>query len=174
MKKAILVLMILGLMLVSLAPALAVGATLNQKMATRSGPGTQYTEELGSFPRDTPITLIEYTQDENTVPWGLVEFSRHNMLYRAYTGMKRINTMGSAPYQENNLIPAAVTGSTAVYYGPGTHYAARKEKLDAGMPIFVCGEENGFAQIEYELSGRPRPRPPLMRPASRAASRCCK
>lgn len=156
MKKRILALMILCLMLSILTSALAVGAVLNQKMATRSGPGTEYTEELGSFPRDTAITLIEYTQDENAIPWGLVEFSRHNMLYRAYTGMKRINVMGSAPYKENNSVPASITGNTTVYYGPGTHYAARKEKLSAGMPILVCGEENGFVQIEYELSGRPR------------------
>jgi len=141
MKKQLAFLLLLALMTSLLSPALAVSAVLNQRMATRSGPGTQYTEELGTLPQDTSITLIHYVQDKNNVPWGLVEFSRNNQLYRAYTGMKRINVPGgNAPYLAEHPAPASATASTTVYYGPGTRYAARREQLHAGTPLLVIAQ----------------------------------
>ncbi|NLD34700.1 MAG: hypothetical protein GX653_07310 [Clostridiales bacterium] len=156
MKKQLAFLLLLALMTSLLSPALAVSAVLNQRMATRSGPGTQYTEELGTLPQDTSITLIHYVQDKNNVPWGLVEFSRNNQLYRAYTGMKRINVPGgNAPYLAEHPAPASATASTTVYYGPGTRYAARREQLHAGTPLLVIAQENGYLLCEYQQGDRP-------------------
>ena len=136
-------------------PAMAATVTLNQRMATRSGPGTQYTEELGTLPQDTAITLIHYVQDKNQVPWGLVEFYRHNQLYRAYTGMKRIDVLsGSATYVAEYGTYASTTAATTVYYGPGTHYAARRQQLPAYKDLLVYQEENGFLLCEYQEGAR--------------------
>lgn len=130
-------------------------ASLNQRMATRSGPGTQYTEDLGTLPQNTPITLIETVTTKGT-PWGMVEFYKNNMKYRAYTGMKRINVPGgNAPYLAEHPAPASATASTTVYYGPGTRYAARREQLHAGTPLLVIAQENGYLLCEYQQGDRP-------------------
>ena len=127
-------------------------ASLNQRMATRSGPGTQYTEELGTLSQDTDITLIE-TVTIGKTPWGMVEFSRNGLKYRAYTGMKRINasgpvTQGILDYYEVNLSQA-----TAVYYGPGFDYAQRKGSVPAGTQLQVYGTENDFFLCDYKSCG---------------------
>lgn len=156
MNKRISFLLLLCLLTASLTPALATSAVLNQRMATRSGPGTQYTEELGTLPQDTPIRLIEYVHDKNLVPWGLVEFTRNNQLHRAYTGMKRINVLsGTAAYVNENPISANVTAATTASYGPGSNYAARKGQLVAGLALLVVGQENGYLLCEYQLGNRP-------------------
>ncbi len=155
MKKRVSLIILLVLALAWTVPAGAVTVVLNQRMATRSGPGTQYTEELGTYPRDTAITLIEYVQDINGVPWGLVEFYKHNILHRAYTGMKRIDVIdGVAPYVTETSTEAAVTGQTNVYYGPGYHYGARKNQLYAGAAILVYRQEGEFLMCDFMEGGK--------------------
>ncbi|MGI6688173.1 MAG: hypothetical protein ACOX6Y_07455 [Christensenellales bacterium] len=123
-------------------------ASLNQRMATRSGPGTQYTEELGTLPQSTQITLIEYVT--TGVPWGLVEFYKNGMKVRAYTGMKRINAYGPVAQGSVNYYEVVLSRSTAVYYGPGYDYAKRKSNVQAGTLLRVFGYENGFTLCDYQ------------------------
>ena len=118
-------------------------------MATRSGPGTKYTEELGTLPQNTPITLIEYVTTGGT-PWGLVEFYKGGQKYRAYTGMKRITASGPVPQGTLDYFDAALTLTTDVYYGPGYDYARRGKAVFAGTPLRVYGFENGFALCDYQ------------------------
>lgn len=122
-------------------------AALNQRMATRSGPGTQYTEELGTMPQSTQITLIEYVT--TSVPWGLVEFYKNGMKVRAYTGMKRIDAYGPVAQGTKDYHEVVLSKSTAVYYGPGYDYAMRKESVEAGTLLRVFGYENGFTLCDY-------------------------
>ena len=56
-------------------------------MATRTGPGTAYTEDLETLPKDTEIVVLQQEMGDG-VPWGLVEFELGDIYYRAYTGMK--------------------------------------------------------------------------------------
>ena len=102
MALALCAALLLTMALIPPSARAATPASLNQRMATRSGPGTQYTEELGTLPRSTAITLIEMVTTNGT-PWGMVEFTRHNLKYRAYTGMKRIDPYG--PVAVGNTIP---------------------------------------------------------------------
>ena len=59
---------LLALLLAGLAAGARAGVpgVLNQKMATRSGPGTKYTEELGTLPQDTAITIIHCVETNGT------------------------------------------------------------------------------------------------------------
>ncbi len=156
MKKSLAFLLVLLLMVSSLTPALAALAVLNQRMATRSGPGTQYTEELGTLPRDTGITLLYYVHDKNQVPWGLVEFYKNNQLHRAYTGMKRIDVVsGSADFRVEQYTHASTTMAATVYYGPGNQYAARSRQAPAGIALLVVEQEGDFLLCEYTLGDRP-------------------
>lgn len=124
-------------------------AVLNQRMATRSGPGTKYTEELGTLPKDTNITLIQAVTTNGT-PWGEVEFRRNGMLYRAYTGMKRINAMGTFAQGDNSYYDAVLSQPQSAYYGPGYQYALRKGAPAPGTPLRVFRVENGFYQVDYQ------------------------
>ena len=128
-------------------------AGLNQRMATRSGPGTKYTEELGTLPQNTDIKLIE-TVTTNGTPWGMVEFYRNGMKYRAYTGMKRIDAYGPVAQGTLEYYETILSQATVVYYGPGYDYAQRMGKVPAGTLLRVYDTENGFTLCDYESDGK--------------------
>ncbi len=123
-------------------------ASLNQRMATRSGPGTQYTEELGIMPENTEIKLIEFVT--TGVPWGLVEFYRNGVKVRAYTGMKRINAHGPVAQGTLDYYEVVLSRDTPVYYGPGYDFGQRKDTVRAGTTLRVFGSENGFIICDYK------------------------
>jgi len=123
-------------------------ASLNQQMSTRSGPGTQYTEELGTFPQNTEIMLVESVT--TGVPWGMVEFYWKGMKHRAYTGMKRINAYGPVAQGTQDYYEVVLSQTTSVYYGPGYDYAQRKDAVRAGTTLRVYGSENGFSMCDYK------------------------
>ncbi|MCL1964667.1 MAG: hypothetical protein FWF69_06370 [Firmicutes bacterium] len=127
----------------------AVYAKLNQKMATRTGPGTKYTEDHGTWPASTEIVVYAQENSGGT-PWALVEFMRNGKLVRAYTGMKRIDA-GTAGIPSATREPraAAVTRETQAYYGPGTAYMAVPNPVAAGTEVLVYGVDRGYALIDY-------------------------
>lgn len=129
--------------------AQATPASLTMRMATRSGPGTKYTEELGALPIETPITLI-YQVMNGPTPWGMVEFSTGGRKYRAYTGMKRIQPFAPLPFTEEEMVEYTLSEASPVYYGPGEDYATRKESLGIGRIVRVFGWENYYLLIEYK------------------------
>ncbi len=131
----------------------ATPARLNQRMATRSGPGTKYTEELGTLPQDTAIVLIESVTTNGT-PWGMVEFSKNGQLYRAYTGMKRIDAHGPVAQGGEQYSEQRLSSATEVYYGPGTHYARRKATVPQGTLLRVYDEVNGLYLCDYQSGGK--------------------
>ena len=125
-----------------------IAATLTMKMATRLGPGTAYSEELGTQPQSTAITVIEQVTMHG-VPWGMVEYTYKNKLYRAYTGMKRIAAGQPVPQGNTEPQSAAVLQQTEAYYGPGYHYAKHEAAVEAGTALEVYGVENGFVLCDY-------------------------
>ena len=131
------------------SPRILTPARLNQKMATRSGPGTQYTEELGTLPQDTAIMLVE-SVNTNGTPWGMVEFQKNNLKYRAYTGMKRIETKSLFSQVTNEYDESTLSQTTNVYYGPGVDYAIRENRVKAGTYLRVFDYENGFYLCDYQ------------------------
>lgn len=125
-----------------------ISAVLNQKMATRTGPGTIYTEDLGTHSRDTRIVVFQQEMG-GSVPWGLVEFEYKGGLYRAYTGMKRIDASSIPPWADGPKT-ATIAEHTTLWYGPGTKYVPMKHTLPIGTSVEVYGNEQGFALIDYQ------------------------
>lgn len=136
------------------ASALAdIAAEANQKIATRSGPGTKYTEELGTLPMNTKLTVIEMVTTDGT-PWCMFEYSNNGKLYRAYTGLKRLNVFsGSIPEGSLSYTDDTVIAAGKGYYGPGTQYAQRKETLSKGMTVRVYSVTGEYALCDYKPSG---------------------
>ena len=153
MKKAMITLCLAALLLALAAAAQAgVPGSLNQKMATRSGPGTKYSEELGTLPQETAITIINCVETNGT-PWCLVEFRQNGKLYRCYTGLKRINTSYALPEGSVDYRKDTVSRNTDVYYGPGTAYAKRKGSVSKGEEMRVFEVEGDWALVEYKHGG---------------------
>jgi hypothetical protein len=131
-------------------PYYARSATLNQEMATRSGPNTKYTYP-GAFPKSTAITVY-YQTSGNGVMWGMVEFKRNGEWYRLYTGMKRIDA-SNVPKDSEDFVYASLSSTVTPRYGPGTEYAALPNKMLAGSYIKAFFQENGYVMVDYEDDG---------------------
>ena len=152
MKKWISMLLVF-LLLCPAVNALAVSARLKQVMATRSGPGTWYTEELGTLPASTAITAIEKITTSETT-WVLVEFRYNGQLYRAYTGLSRMEVYGDLPLANVSGYGDTVQTETSAYYGPGTEYATRRTRVAVGTNVTVYDQEGQWALCEYKENGK--------------------
>ena len=153
MKRTAFLLALLILLCQAVPAPASVPARLNQKMATRSGPGTKYTEELGALPQSTQIVVINCVTTNGT-PWCLVEFKKDGKLMRCYTGLKRIDTSADLPEGSVDYDKDTVAKTTTVYYGPGTHYAERKGSVSKGEEMRVFEVEGDWALVEYKHGGK--------------------
>lgn len=124
---------------------------LKDRMATRSGPSTLYTETGSYFSAGSWVTPVSAAWDkDNCVWWIQVEFMYGNELRRAYTGLKRLD-MGldnlrieNGPGQDTSILY-----DTAALWGPGNAYAVWDSVLPAGTDGKVISHENGYVQFEY-------------------------
>ena len=136
----------------TLAP---IAAQPNQKLALRSGPGTNYSEIFSIAASGVEDFAIFQQEKGGSTMWGMIEFDSRYGRYRVYTGMKRIETdknlvpMGS---KEGVLCAVGRSGARA-YYGPGEHYAPVEEKLPAWTEVIVYHEEDGWVMADFVLPG---------------------
>ena len=149
-KRLALLLCLLTVLAASLAQA-DVKATLRTKIATRSGPGTQYTDLGTYFTGGKQVTAVSKVFDKrNRIWWVQVEFLYRSEYRRAYTGHKRLTvSLGQLP-EEKPLGMARLAESVVPAYGPGEQYASYARALPAGMEVTVCNHESGYIQIEYQ------------------------
>ena len=142
-----------------------VTVTLNQRLATRTGPGTQY-DEPGSFlSAGSRVTALSKAYDQrNGIWWVQVEFSSGGNRYRAYTGAKRFDNLNLSYLPEERVlgycfIPfSTITG----YYGPSYSYQqiarAIPGRTDVDIIAVAKGSGTTFYQIEFYDSGIGRSR----------------
>lgn len=134
-------------------------AALNSRLASRTGPSTNYDEPGSFFNAGTSVTVLSRAYDSrNNIWWVQVEFKYSGAWYRVYTGVKRFN------YLNLNFIPeeyqigeCRLAHSMTGRYGPGTGYAAIKRPLPAYASCAVYGYADGgngdYVQIECYDSG---------------------
>lgn len=149
MKKLTAILLVLCMVLpCSFAYADYVQARLNQRISTRSGPGTDYTEPGSFLGSGDYVTVISKKWDwMNEIWWVQVEFSAGGKRYRAYTGSWRMNVDISRVPEEMALRTCEVQYNTRAYAGPGTQYASMGT-VYSGTIGTLYEVENGYAQIE--------------------------
>ena len=125
--------------------------TLNQRMATRSGPGTQYTELGSYFQAGTAVTAVSAAYDDrNGIWWIQTEFTYNGEKRRAYTGLKRLNmSVGDVPTEYMLADDAVLNRSVYAYMGPGYGYAMYHLQIPAGTTGKVWLSEGGYAQFEF-------------------------
>lgn len=131
----------------------AVSAGLTMRLATRTGPGTQYDESGSYFQNDwasTQVEVISAAWDKyNDIWWVQVDFIANNTRYRTYTGLKRVNVDIGTLYAEEALGMATMTAAAQAYRGPGQDYAQSKLNVPNGTAVTVYDAENGFVQVEF-------------------------
>ena len=128
--------------------------SLIMRLATRSGPSTNYTELGSYFSAGDSIRVLTCAFDKrNDIYWVQVEFSYRNQLRRAYTGLKRVNASTSYLPVESAVGKGRVTQSVRAYYGPGTNYTMYSDPIPAWTEGTVYNVENGYVQLEFQPSG---------------------
>ena len=151
MKKKLAVLFCLIFMLLAVVAQASVKATLTARMATRSGPGTNYTELGSYFSRGTKVTAISRVYDSrNGIWWIQVDFKYRNSYRRAYTGRKRMVVVSNQLPEEKLIGKATFVDRTTPRYGPGELYEEYKHSYAAGTSGDVYYMEDGWVQITYK------------------------
>lgn len=129
--------------------------TLNKKIATRTGPGTNY-DEPGTFlaPGDTVTVLSKVADPTNEIYWVQVEFTVGGQKYRAYTGHWRLNNFNpSAVPDEVPIGSCTVSMNLECFYGPGYNYKKIARSVPSGVNCTIYGYVEGsgsdFILIEF-------------------------
>ena len=131
------------------------GAELLMKLATRTGPGTQYQEPgtfFGKNWKGQTVRVLKKSYD-GSIWWVQVEFDYGSYgKYRVWTGLKRVNVDLGKLKEEGSLGEGEVKATTKTYYGPGPNYAKAKFSVRETADMIVWGKENGYLDIEYWYS----------------------
>lgn len=144
------------LLLVLLLPWAAIGengASLAYRAASRSGPGTQYSEELATLDPPLNLTVISYASRGET-EWYHVEFTRSGRLYRCYILKSKVRDAGAVRVESESYTQDTLLASVKAYYGPGENYAARPGSLSAQTEVKVFETEGEWALCEYREDWR--------------------
>ena len=125
-----------------------VRCTLNAKLATRTGPGTDY-DEPGTFlsPGATVTVLSKAYDRANGIWWVQVEFSEYGYTYWAYTGAQRMNNLNLDSVPEEKVIGHCTTNSaTTGSLCPRDAVKTMGKSIPAGVSCDIYGyvyEESG-------------------------------
>ena len=131
-------------------------ARLNQKIATRTGPGTEYTEPGTYLTAGDTVEVISIVYDENDVAWVQLDFYVGTKRRRAYTGLNRVDAevwripverpLGNKCYLDREVTPRM---------GPGTDYVRaleNKATLPYGTNCTLICYEGEWALIELTMA----------------------
>ncbi len=154
MKHRLLILAAI-LLICPVAAQAATQAALNQDVAVYSGPGYEFSTELGVWPYSTPVSVITVVEDNSGIKWAHIEFADGGELYRGYAELSFMTAYGSLnDWQERYRGEDAFMLSDAtVYYGPGPGYVSRSVRIRQDTSVSICDYENGYALIEYLRNG---------------------
>lgn len=148
-KLTALILALCMLMSCTAAMADAAYGRLNQKIATRTGPGTNYFEPGTFLTKGDVVTVHTKVWDSrNEIWWVQVEFTSGWQRYRAYTGSWRMNVDLSNVPQERSLGTVRVTADADVFAGPGWDYVMWNDTVYRGTTATLLEVEGGYGHIE--------------------------
>lgn len=126
-------------------------ATLSDRIATRTGPGTEYDEPGSFFQAGAQVQVVSKVYDaENELYWYLVDFSSGGTRYRVYALASRISLEPSLVPDEAAASRATILDRTSSYYGPGTDYKAHTDTIAGGTVGAVCATtDNGWVLFDW-------------------------
>ncbi len=134
-----------------------VEALAADRLATRSGPGTEY-RDTGTYPvKGEYVRLLSRAYDENDLCWMQCEVVSGRKLRRVYTGLQRFDatSFDLADVAEEDPLDylAKATATCRAMYGPGDGYDTYDSlTVDKGQTVTVIAIENDYAQVEWTTS----------------------
>ena len=138
----------------------SVRATSNRRIATRTGPGTEYDEPGSFYKAGTTVKILSKAYDtRNGIWWVQVELNYQGSLYWVYTGVKRFDNLDLSRIPEEKVIGHCRTSTSLTgRYGPSDSAASIKAKVPAGVSCdiygYVYGENSDYIQIQFYDSSR--------------------
>ncbi len=128
------------------------GCGLLMKLATRSGPGTEYAEPgtfFGSNWQKQTVRVLKKDYD-GSVWWVQLDFRNGSKSsYRVWTGVKRVDVDLDKVTQETAMGECDVRPTSQTWYGPGGNYAKAKVTIPSPAYGVVYQIENGYADVEF-------------------------
>ena len=129
------------------------GCTLKMKLATRSGPGTQY-KDTGTFFQknwDQQTVLVKKKCWDGSLWWVQVDFQNGSKdRYRVWTGAeKRVNVDLDKVKEEKRICDCDIYPTSDTWLGPGGKYARANVSINRSACGTIWGKENGYVDVEY-------------------------
>lgn len=129
-----------------------------------SGPGTNYSSELGTLKRGSYVQVDALAYDRQGNIWAHFTFAgRNGRLFMAYAPINRLQVPGYnynyIGFETEPYMDLLVQQNTYVYYGPYKHdveellYSRRPGMLYAGDVVSVIEETDDYFLVEYLEDG---------------------
>lgn len=128
------------------------GCSLTQKLATRSGPGTEYAEPgtfFGKTWQSQTVRVLRKSYD-GSVWWVQVDFRNGSKSsYRVWTGAKRVDVDLNRVREDQRICDCDIRPTSDTWFGPGGNYARANITIDRSACGTIRGRENGYVDVEY-------------------------
>ena len=125
-------------------------AKATQSLATRTGPGTEYTGG-STYPKNTEITVY-YETNGSGVAWVYIGFSYRGQDHLLYTGEKRVKTDYQLSGAAEEKFPVTILQNIVPRLGPGTNYALAEHSVPFGSQAEgVYRTASGWLMFDYRL-----------------------
>ena len=131
----------------------SISCAMLDRLATRSGPGTQYAEP-GTFFRNNAwkgktVLVLKKAQGDG-IWWVQVDFRTNDgNRYRVWTGRKRVEVNLDLVREEIPVGDCDISQTGNTRWGPGENYAAANVSIPTSAIGMLYETENGWCDIEY-------------------------
>lgn len=128
------------------------GCNLLMKLATRSGPGTEYAEPgtfFGSNWKKQTVKVLRKSFD-GSIWWVQVDFQNGSKKsYRVWTGVKRVDVDLNKVKEDQRICDCDIYPTSDTWFGPGGNYAKANISITRSASGTIRGKENGYVDVEY-------------------------
>jgi hypothetical protein len=128
------------------------GCNLTQKLATRSGPGTEYAEPGTFFSKNWQNQTVKVLKKsyDGSVWWVQVDFQNGSKSkYRVWTGAKRVDVDLNRVKEDKRICDCDIYPTSDTWFGPGGKYAKANISINRSAFGRIMGKENGYVDVEY-------------------------
>ena len=128
------------------------GCNLLMKLATRSGPGTQYAEPGTFFGKNWQNQTVKVLRKsfDGSIWWVQVDFRNGNKSsYRVWTGVKRVDVDLNKVKEDQRICDCDIYPTSDTWFGPGGNYAKANISINRSACGTIRGKENGYVDVEY-------------------------